>query len=125
MESTAPPEIDFQVLPPFWRRWWFEGLAMSALAGIVYFMHRYRVAQMIAIERMRMAIATDLHDDIGASLSQIVVLSEVARAGGGSGEGEIEEPLQRVATLARELVDSSFTRSASTTRCAIPAAREW
>src|SRR6266566_1801962 len=26
MESTAPAEIDFQVLPPFWRRWWFEGL---------------------------------------------------------------------------------------------------
>jgi ligand-binding sensor domain-containing protein/signal transduction histidine kinase len=100
MESAAPAEIDFQVLPPFWRRWWFEGLALSALAGIVYFMHRYRVAQMIAIERMRMAIATDLHDDIGASLSQIAVLSEVARAGGR------EEPLQKVAALARELVDS-------------------
>jgi ligand-binding sensor domain-containing protein/signal transduction histidine kinase len=101
MESTAPAEIDFQVLPPFWRRWWFEGLALSALVAIVYFMHRYRVAQMIAIERMRMAIATDLHDDIGASLSQIAVLSEVARAGGSSGE-----PLQKVAALARELVDS-------------------
>jgi len=30
--------------------------------------------------RVRTRIATDLHDDIGASLSRIVVLSEVARA---------------------------------------------
>jgi len=31
-ESRTPAEIDFTVLPPFWRRWWFE-LAAAALAG--------------------------------------------------------------------------------------------
>jgi len=46
-----------------------------------------------------------LHDDIGASLSRIAILSEVARAGG-NGQGGPEEPLERVAVLARELVDS-------------------
>ena len=30
-------------------------------------------------ERMRVRIAADLHDDIGASLSQIAILSEAAR----------------------------------------------
>jgi signal transduction histidine kinase len=54
---------------------------------------------------MRTAIATDLHDDIGASLSQIAILSEVARVGA-DGQNRAGEPLERIASLARELVDS-------------------
>jgi Y_Y_Y domain/Histidine kinase len=81
LESATPAEVGFIVLPPVWRRWWFEGLALAALTLMVYLLHRYRVSQAVSLERMRTAIATDLHDDIGASLSQIAILSEVARAG--------------------------------------------
>jgi ligand-binding sensor domain-containing protein/signal transduction histidine kinase len=105
VESALPAEIDFTVLPPVWRRWWFESLAGALAAALVFAAHRYRVTQMVDLERMRTAIATDLHDDIGASLSQIAILSEVARVSG-NGQGRPGEPLERVATLARELVDS-------------------
>jgi len=104
-ESASPAEIDFTVLPPVWRRWWFESLGVALAAALVFAAHRYRVTQMVNLERMRTAIATDLHDDIGAGLSQIAILSEVARVGG-NGPGRPGEPLERVATLARELVDS-------------------
>jgi signal transduction histidine kinase len=65
----------------------------------------------VSLERIRTTIATDLHDDIGASLSQIAILSEVARVnangeGRANGHGHAAEPLERVAVLARELVDS-------------------
>jgi ligand-binding sensor domain-containing protein len=99
-ESAKAAEIDFTVLPPFWRRWWFESLVAAIIAAAIYAMHRYRVSQMLEVERIRTAIATDLHDDIGASLSQIAILSEVARVGGQ------DEPLRKIASLARELVDS-------------------
>ncbi|MDP8980267.1 MAG: ATP-binding protein [Acidobacteriota bacterium] len=100
VESAEPAEIDFTVLPPMWRRWWFLSLALAAALALVFAAHRYRVTQMVSLERMRTAIATDLHDDIGASLSQIAILSEVARVGG-------ENPgLEKVAALAREMVDS-------------------
>ncbi len=105
-ESDAPAEVDFVVLPPFWRRAWFEALALLAIASMVYFLHRYRVAQMVSLERMRTSIATDLHDDIGASLSQIAILSEVARAGVSQENRLPQESLQKVSRLARELVDS-------------------
>ena len=49
---------------------------------------------------MRTRIATDLHDDIGSSLTQIAILSEVARRGGR------QENLSRIAAISRELVDS-------------------
>jgi signal transduction histidine kinase len=105
VESATPAEIDFIVLPPVWRRWWFQGLALALVIALVFAAHRYRVTQMVAVERMRTTIATDLHDDIGASLSQIAILSEVARVSG-NGQGRPGEPLERVAALARELVDS-------------------
>jgi len=104
VESPTPAELDFTVLPPVWKRWWFESLAVALAVALVFAAHRYRLAQMVSLERMRTAIATDLHDDIGASLSQIAILSEVARVGGnGHPPGE---PLERVAALARDLVDS-------------------
>ncbi len=103
--SVRPAEVDFVILPPIWRRWWFEGLGMVCAACLIFTVHRYRVAQAVQIERMRTSIATDLHDDIGASLSQIAILSEVARGHGDAGQ-EARGELERVATLARELVDS-------------------
>jgi ligand-binding sensor domain-containing protein/signal transduction histidine kinase len=105
LESAVPAEIDFVVLPPLWRRWWFESLALALAIAGVFAAHRYRVAQAVSLERIRTTIATDLHDDIGASLSQIAILSEVARVSA-NGQGHPGEPLERVATLARELVDS-------------------
>jgi signal transduction histidine kinase len=78
---------------------------VALAAALVFAAHRYRVTQMVNLERIRTAIATDLHDDIGASLSQIAILSEVARVSG-NGQGRPGEPLERVAALARELVDS-------------------
>lgn len=105
-ESAAPAEIDFVILPPLWRRWWFESLAFASLAALAFAAHRYRVSQAVKIERMRTSIATDLHDDIGASLSQIAILSEVARGDARMEQSAPNERLERVAALARDLVDS-------------------
>jgi hypothetical protein len=59
LESAVPAEVDFMVLPPVWRRWWFDSLALAlALAG-VFAAHRYRVAQAVSLERIRTTIATD------------------------------------------------------------------
>jgi ligand-binding sensor domain-containing protein/signal transduction histidine kinase len=105
VESAYPAEIDFTVLPPVWKRWWFQGPAFAVLAALIFAAHRYRLRQMVALERMRTAIATDLHDDIGASLTQIAILSEVARLEA-NGRGRRDEALAKIAGLARDLVDS-------------------
>jgi len=57
------------------------------------------------LERVRRRIATDLHDDIGSSLTQISILSEVLHQRLGDNEAATE-PLQMIAGASRELVDS-------------------
>jgi signal transduction histidine kinase len=102
--SPAPATVEFRVVPPLWQHAWFQGLLIAvAVAGSIW-VHRARVARLLEIERVRTRIATDLHDDIGSSLSQIAILSEVAHqrtAGGIAGE-----PIERIGALSRELLDS-------------------
>jgi signal transduction histidine kinase len=58
------------------------------------------------LERVRKRIATDLHDDIGSSLTQISLLSEVVNQRVGTDEKPITKPLMMIADASRELVDS-------------------
>jgi signal transduction histidine kinase len=72
------------------------------ITAIAVSLYRYRVAHLLALERVRTRIASDLHDDIGSSLSQIAILSEVARLGRGPEPGLLSE----IAAMSRELIDS-------------------
>ena len=67
---------------------------------------RFRVQRRVALERMRTRIATDLHDDIGASLSQIAILSEVAVHGIPDEAAATRDTLAGIAATSRELVES-------------------
>jgi hypothetical protein len=69
--SRKPAEISFVILAPFWQQWWVAPLLATGAGCAVYAAYRYRLAHMLRLERVRTRIATDLHDDIGASLSQI------------------------------------------------------
>ncbi len=104
--SLQPSLIDFSVRPPLWLRGWFLGLVVTTIALAAYALHRVRVARLLEIERVRLRIAVDLHDDIGASLSRIAILSEVARRQAASGGSNLDSPLARIATTSREVVDA-------------------
>lgn len=99
-----PAEVRFTILPPFWRRPEFTVLVAALFVGIAYALHRSRLKRALAVERVRMRVATDLHDDIGAGLSEIAILSEVARRQ--QGEGSQPAVLQEIGSGARRLVDS-------------------
>src|SRR5439155_16612017 len=94
------------ILPPFWLRWWFLALALLAFAVPAYAIYRYRVTPLLEVANMRTRIATDLHDDIGANLTRISILSEVAKQQFGNGDEESRNPLSSIAEIARESVAS-------------------
>jgi ligand-binding sensor domain-containing protein/signal transduction histidine kinase len=103
-ESLEPAVVEFEVLAPTWRRPWFLALAAMALAGGVGALHGARTRRLVELERVRTRIATDLHDDVGASLSQLAILCEIARR---QAQGaQVTGLLDRIAGTARDLVDS-------------------
>ena len=104
--SPRPASVTFVILAPWWQRWWFLSTAGIALGLLIYALYRYRLEQVLAVERIRTRIATDLHDDIGSSLSQVAILSEVVQRRIGESDPEIHAPLSRIGGISRELVDS-------------------
>ena len=104
--SENPASFSFKILPPIWQRWWFVTLMLLALVGTFYLLYRYRLAQLLKVERVRTRIATDLHDDIGASLSRVAILSEVVKQQTASNGGQAAPLLTEIADSARGLVDS-------------------
>jgi ligand-binding sensor domain-containing protein/two-component sensor histidine kinase len=73
--------LDIRIRPPFWQRWWFYGLAVLIVLALGYALYRYRVKQLFRVEKMRQKISSDLHDDIGATLTGVSFLTELARSG--------------------------------------------
>src|SRR6185369_7659214 len=58
------------------------------------------------LEQVRRRIAADLHDDIGSSLTQISIFSEVLQQRLDKPSERILEPLEFIAASSRELVDA-------------------
>ena len=115
--SPQPARATFRVLPPIYLRWWFLTLAALVLAtGVVAFeryhaahrreIHRAREQRLAELEQVRQQIAADLHDEVGSSLTQISILSEVARRQGAETVPELSHPLSTIAASSRELVDA-------------------
>jgi signal transduction histidine kinase/sugar lactone lactonase YvrE len=113
--SVRPAALAFTILPPVWRRWWFLSLAALAMGVVVQAAYRYRVARLLEMANMRTRIATDLHDDIGANLTRIALLSEVAklhyddhraRGAGVLTDAPEDGPLLSISRIARESVGS-------------------
>ncbi len=83
-----------KVIPPFQQTVWFK-LMLVVLAAIIFFIiYAYRKQQQKRLEKIRNRIATDLHDDMGSTLSSIRIFSDVAKK-------QIEEKPETVQLLDR------------------------
>lgn len=68
-------ELPIVIQAPFWQRWWFVLLSICLILLIGYAIYQYRIRQFKKLQDMRNTISTNLHDDIGASLSNIHILT--------------------------------------------------
>jgi signal transduction histidine kinase len=111
--NDAGALLAVQVIPAFWQTWWFLAACVlmvgGAIAGAVRFIEVNRLhrrmellEQQHAVERERARIAKDIHDDLGASLTQITLLSELARTDL-KRPAEAEEHIRQISGTAREL----------------------
>ena len=75
--SSEPATITFSITTPYWLSWWFLTMLSIAIIGIAFAVHRYRLSKVLELERLRTRIASDLHDDVGSTLTKISLYSEL------------------------------------------------
>ena len=58
-------------LPHYYETWWFNALVLLAVAGAIGGFFKYRETVLQKEKKMRIKIASDLHDEVGSSLTRI------------------------------------------------------
>jgi two-component sensor histidine kinase len=96
---------DIVIRPPFYRTWWFGILVALLFTSVIYITYRYRINQLLKLQKMRDNISRDLHDDIGSSLTNIAIMNELAVQETRRG-GDTEKILQRSAEDIHEVISS-------------------
>lgn len=104
--SSDVASIKVRILPVFWQTLWFQTASVGLLTLLIYFAYRYRLNKLLEIERTRAAIATDLHDDIGTSLTNIALFSDLAQRDVAAGSAEARQRLEKISQTSRSLLDS-------------------
>jgi signal transduction histidine kinase/streptogramin lyase len=75
--AQTPKRFYIRILTPFYKSWWFYLLCLLTISAIIYAWFQYRLQQVLKIERMRVQISSDLHDDVGTLLSGLAMQTEV------------------------------------------------
>jgi signal transduction histidine kinase len=113
--TGAMVSLPITVVPPFWQSTWFRSGVLVLIVGTLVAGVRYATGRKMkmqfelldrqrALELERTRIARDIHDDLGANLTQIALLSELAQT-------DLEEP-----ALARSHLKGIFTTAGAVAR---------
>lgn len=87
---SAPATYRFEIEPPWYQHWLFKlSLALTVAALGLYFVRLYYLSRlrkqrteyekMLAVETERQRISSEIHDDIGAGLSAVRLLTELTK----------------------------------------------
>lgn len=110
--------IKVLVPPPFWKRAWFWSMVSVGITMIVFGIGRYLTwnkmrREMLylksqqALESERLRISHDIHDDLGARVTQISLLSAMAGDNPGFPE-KARADFGRISEMCRELVSALY-----------------
>src|SRR6185312_1191243 len=83
---------------------WFQLALALGISALILLIHVHRLDKQVALERVRTQIATDLHDDLGASLSRIHIMGEAIRGNISGKAGGPEGMLNEIVKSSRRLL---------------------
>ena len=101
--NPVEARLQFRVGQFYWQTWWFRVTGLGVFTVVLVALVRYgshrrlraalqRLEQEAALQRERARIAKDIHDDLGASLTQISLLGKLA-------EQDLSQPGQAAARV--------------------------
>jgi signal transduction histidine kinase len=84
--SENEHSIELVIEPAWYQTMWFSACIVLMSMAVIYLLYRYRVRQLLKVERIRNNISRDLHDDIGATLSSVNITSSIIQKRSADGE---------------------------------------
>jgi signal transduction histidine kinase len=110
--NESGSSLGFIVQPPFWRTAWFLSSSSILLLGLIVAIVHYVSTQKLqrqlqtlreqeALEKERSRIARDIHDQLGANLTQVALLGELVESDKNVPE-EVEAHARQICQAARE-----------------------
>ena len=117
--NETAPALTLTVVPLWWQTVWIQLAAVAVVIALVVLVvravsHRRlrarlaRLEQESAVERERTRIARNIHDDLGASLTRISLLTQTARRDASTPEsrqlGQIYETVRQITRSMDEIV---------------------
>ncbi|MCO6497675.1 MAG: hypothetical protein J5I50_08440 [Chitinophagaceae bacterium] len=107
--GPAQTILRFTIQSPFTSTIWFYLLCFGAAVGLLYAWYRYRLYNLRKINKMRSAISMDLHDEIGAKLTNINMMSQIVRKNNLSENEDkllkkIQEESEEISQAMREII---------------------
>lgn len=103
--SEAALAVPVRVEPWVWETAWFRALVVALGLALVALAYRARVARLLAVERLRLRIAGDLHDDLSSDLSGIALATDLLGRRPGLGAAD-RQRLADVHRTASSMVDA-------------------
>jgi signal transduction histidine kinase len=114
-KETLTP-LDIVVTPFFWQTWWFRLATLVLFTSIVLGVARYVSFQRLraklralerqtALDKERARIARDIHDDLGGSMTQIMLLSGLVSRDRSEPE-KADSHAQQISSAARQVTDT-------------------
>lgn len=112
--NSLGANVKLRLLPRFWQTWWFLGFcgvaAFVAVGGTARYLTKRKMQRELetlerqhALERERARIAQDIHDDLGAGLTRITMLSDLTHVER-EHPAEVKAYSEKISSTAREMV---------------------
>jgi ligand-binding sensor domain-containing protein len=104
-QSTDPLQFSMVVKERIYKTSWFYVLLTLALLSVVYYYFRWRLNRITQRQLLRTQISSNLHDEVGSLLTQIVISTEGAIYTNNSIE-EKNKRLSKIANLSRNAINT-------------------
>ena len=110
--GTNQSLLKLKINPPFWQTWWFYLLSFIFIVSLIYLFIQFRIHQVKKVVKiqnkmmnMQQKISEDLHDNIGASLSSISMMSEVIKQKStNNNDSSLTNALDKISEISIEVI---------------------
>lgn len=74
--NTVPRELYLTIKPPFYKTWWFISSVVLLIGSILGYIIFLRISKTLEVQKVRLKLYENLHDDIGSRLTAILLSAD-------------------------------------------------